>query len=194
MIPYTVERRADTGVNNVTLGIWLFLASEVMLFGALFSAYALLRTSSPDWPSGPAVLSTALGAGNTVILLITTTIVWRARSASLATPASPGAVRGWLLTATLVAAVFLAFKATEYRGEIARGLVPSVNTFIAMYFVLTGLHALHVAGGMIANLWAAAGASRLGSPITAGRVRAITLYWAFVDVVWLVILVLMYLT
>ncbi len=46
-IPYTVERRADTGVTNVTLGIWLFLASEVMLFGALFSAYALLRVSAP---------------------------------------------------------------------------------------------------------------------------------------------------
>ena len=48
MIPYTIERRADTGVTNVTLGIWLFLASEVMLFGALFSAYALLRVVGAD--------------------------------------------------------------------------------------------------------------------------------------------------
>ena len=50
MIPYTVDRRADTGVSNVRMGIWLFLASEVMLFGALFSAYALLRVSSSNWP------------------------------------------------------------------------------------------------------------------------------------------------
>ena len=69
MIPYTIERRADTGVTNVTLGIWLFLASEVMLFGALFSAYALLRVSAPIWPRGRDVLSVPLGAANTVVLL-----------------------------------------------------------------------------------------------------------------------------
>ena len=69
MIPYTIERRADTGVNNVTLGIWLFLASEVMLFGALFSAYALLRVSAPIWPRGREVLSLRFGAANTVVLL-----------------------------------------------------------------------------------------------------------------------------
>ena len=52
MIPYTVDRRADTGVTNVTMGIWLFLASEAMLFGALFSSYALIRTAAASWPSG----------------------------------------------------------------------------------------------------------------------------------------------
>ena len=68
MIPYTVERRPDTGVTNVTLGIWLFLASEVMLYGALFSAYALLRTAAPGWPSGRGVLNLTLGALSTVAL------------------------------------------------------------------------------------------------------------------------------
>ena len=62
IIPYTTERRADTGVTNVTLGMWLFIASEVMLFGALFSAYALLRSAATDWPSGRQVLSLSLGA------------------------------------------------------------------------------------------------------------------------------------
>ena len=66
MIPYTVERRADTGVTNVTMGIWLFLASEVMLFGALFSSYALLRTAAPAWPHGREVLNLQLGLANTV--------------------------------------------------------------------------------------------------------------------------------
>ena len=57
-IPYTVETRPDTGLANGKLGIWLFLASEVMLFGALFSAYALLRTGAPSWPDQSAVTST----------------------------------------------------------------------------------------------------------------------------------------
>jgi cytochrome c oxidase subunit 3 len=67
MIPYTVERRVDTGVTNVTLGVWLFLASEVMLFGALFSAYALLRVSAVAWPHGRDVLSVDAGFINTAV-------------------------------------------------------------------------------------------------------------------------------
>ena len=84
MIPYTIERRADTGVTNVTLGIWLFLASEVMLFGALFSSYALLRASAAAWPSGRDVLSLPLGGANTVVLIAHDGAIWRARRASLA--------------------------------------------------------------------------------------------------------------
>ena len=66
-IPYTVETRPDTGLANGKLGIWLFLASEVMLFGALFSTYIILRTGSVEWPHGE--LNVWLGAANTVILI-----------------------------------------------------------------------------------------------------------------------------
>jgi cytochrome c oxidase subunit 3 len=66
-IPYTVEERPDTGLANGKLGIWLFLASEVMLFGALFSTYIILRTGSVEWPHGE--LSVWLGAINTIILI-----------------------------------------------------------------------------------------------------------------------------
>jgi cytochrome c oxidase subunit III len=68
-IPYTVERRPDTGINNVLLGTWLFLASEVMLFGGLFSAYVLLRAGATAWPEGSSVSSVPLGALNTLVLL-----------------------------------------------------------------------------------------------------------------------------
>ena len=66
-IPYTVETRPDTGLTNGKLGIWLFLASEVMLFGALFSTYIILRNGAEEWPHGE--LSVPLGAINTVILI-----------------------------------------------------------------------------------------------------------------------------
>jgi len=78
MIPYTAEARPDTGVSNVTLGFWLFIASEVMLFGALFSSYALLRVSAAAWPSGSALLSLTLGTANTALLMLLTAIAWRA--------------------------------------------------------------------------------------------------------------------
>ena len=76
-IPYTVEPRPDTGLANGKLGIWLFLASEVMLFGALFSTYILLRVGAVEWPHGE--LSIRLGAINTVILIcssVTMVVAW----------------------------------------------------------------------------------------------------------------------
>ena len=81
MIPYTVEPRADTRVSNVTMGIWLFLASEVMLFGALFSSYALLRVSAPVWPSGAETFGLTFAGVNTVVLFALSSIVWWARRA-----------------------------------------------------------------------------------------------------------------
>jgi cytochrome c oxidase subunit III len=186
VIPYTVERRDDTGVTNVVMGIWLFLASEVMLFGSLFSAYALLRIAAPVWPEGSDLLSGRLAGMNTLLLTGVTTAAWRARSAR---PAGR-----WLLLSTLLAVAFLVVKGFEYRHEFATGLLPSASTFLAMYFTLTGLHALHVAGGAAANLWTMAGGRRAGEPLTIGRAGALSLYWAFVDLVWLVILVLFYLT
>ncbi len=188
MIPYTLERRADTGVTNVTMGIWLFLASEVMLFGALFSAYALLRTAAPAWPHGRELLNLVLGATNTAVLFAMTLTVWTARRMP-----PPRAARR-LAVGCALAIVFLAVKGLEYRGELAAGLWPSSNTFMAMYFTLTGLHAVHVAGGVIANVWIMSGARRVAGPLTAGRVRAVTLYWAFVEIVWLALFATLYLS
>jgi heme/copper-type cytochrome/quinol oxidase subunit 3 len=186
MIPYTIEQRPETGVTNVTLGIWLFLASEVMLFGAFFSAYALLRFSAPEWPDALSLLDFNYAAVNTLVLVIMTIVSWQARRAPIAS------ARRLLLVATALALTFLAIKTLEYSGEIGRGLVPSVNTFLATYFTLTGLHALHVAGGMVANLWTLAGAGKVPQAMTRGRLQALALYWAFVDLVWLLILVFVY--
>ena len=68
-IPYTDTARPDTGLYNAKLGIWLFLASEVMLFGALFSSYVLLRVGAPTWPHGYEILNIPLATLNTVILI-----------------------------------------------------------------------------------------------------------------------------
>ena len=186
MIPYTIDRRADTQVTNVTLGVWLFLASEAMLFGALFSSYALLRVSAPDWPSGSDLLELPLGVVNTIVLILLTSFVWRARKAA------PESAVTLLWLSSALGVIFLANKAFEYSSEIGQGLLPSTNLFLALYFTLTGFHALHVIGGLAANVWAAMGRRRVGDAMTAGRVQALSLYWVFVDVVWLIIFLLFY--
>lgn len=191
MIPYTVDRRADTGVTNVTMGIWLFLASEAMLFGALFSSYALIRTAAPAWPAGGDILNLPLGLVNTVILFVVSGAIFRARGLA-------GAAWGRALALSSLAAIaFLAIKGVEYAGELRAGLLPSTSQALAMYYLLTSVHALHVAAGLVANLWALAGLrEQHGVPLalSLGRIRALSLYWIFVDVVWLVILVLLYLS
>ena len=187
IIPYTTERRADTGMTNVRLGMWLFIASEVMLFGALFSAYALLRVSATDWPSGRQILNLTIGAINTIILLQVTASAWRARRST------PAQARLWLAIGVVCALTFLGLKGWEYAHELGAGLRPATNTFLAMYFTLTGLHALHVLAGIVANLWAVAGIPHVSEAMTAGRTRSLALYWVFVDIVWLIIFGLMYL-
>jgi heme/copper-type cytochrome/quinol oxidase subunit 3 len=189
MIPYTAERRPDTGVSNGTLGIWLFLASETMLFGALFSAYALLRTSATDWPaSGREILGTTSVVSMTFALFGVTAMIWTASKPQAKTRHFP------LLLSASLAVCFLGFKSLECSSKVSAGLLPSSSMFLALYFTLTGFHALHVLGGIAANLWVARGVWRLDEAITTGRLKALALYWSFVDVVWVAILVAFYAT
>ena len=74
-IPYTVKARPDTGLYNAKIGIWLFLASEVMLFGALFSSYILLRTGATTWFVGSEELSVPIGTFNTMVLIVSSVTV-----------------------------------------------------------------------------------------------------------------------
>jgi cytochrome c oxidase subunit 1 len=188
-LPYTTTRRHDTGVTNVTLGFWLFLASEVMLFGALFSAYALLRVSAPSWPRGLSVLHLTPALVNTGLMFVAGFSAW------LADRSSRRALALRYVYVTLAAStIFLIVKFFEYRTEVIAGLVPSTSTFMATYFTLTGVHALHVIGGLIGCGWILASAKRAGGEMTAGRLRCFALYWGLVEVVWLTILGLVYLT
>ena len=141
-LPYNVERRPDTGVNNVTLGIWLFLASEVMLFGGLFSAYVLLRGGSPDWPAGSTVSSVAIGGLNTALLLTSSVVIALARRA--AAEGNESRARMLLAATAAIGVVFLGIKGFRYWTKFEHGLYPSTSTFLAVYFLLTSVHALHV--------------------------------------------------
>jgi heme/copper-type cytochrome/quinol oxidase subunit 3 len=187
MIPYTVEPRPDTGVTNVTMGVWLLVASEVMLFGALFSSYALLRASAVTWPDGADLLIRPAAAAVSCLLAGIVTLAWRA--ARVAT-SSTGR---WLVACAAGAAGVLVVQAAECWALIAQGRLPATSTFLALYFTLTGVHAIHIAGGGIACVWAAAGRARAPELIP-GRARALFIYWIFVALMWAIIVSLFHLT
>jgi len=193
-IPYTVEPRPDTGVYNAKLGIWLFLASEVMLFGALFSSYVLLRVGAPTWPHGYEHLNIPLATVNTVVL-ITSSVTMVMSWASLAMK-NLRRYRVYMASTIALACVFLVIKGFEYAAKFEHGLYPSESTFMAIYFTLTGLHGLHIVGGVIVNSYLLGPGSRMWKTDPArftNRVEVAGLYWHFVDLVWIFLFPVLYL-
>jgi cytochrome c oxidase subunit 3 len=191
-IPYTVEERPDTGLTNGKLGIWLFLASEVMLFGALFSTYIILRTGAPEWPHGE--LNVLLGAINTVILITSSvTMVMAWASLKLKDWAKH---RLYLIATFVLAGIFLVNKYFEYKDHFDRGETPAHSTFTAIYFTLTGLHGLHILGGMVVMLYFLGPGTRLWKKNPdqfTNRIEYTGLYWHFVDLVWIFLFPILYL-
>jgi cytochrome c oxidase subunit 3 len=191
-IPYTVEERPDTGLANGKLGIWLFLASEVMLFGALFSTYIILRVGAVEWPHGE--LNIALGAINTVILIsssVTMVMAWASLKMN-----EWGRHRLYLALTWVLALVFLINKYFEYSAHLATGEGPWHSTFLAIYFTLTGLHGLHILGGMVVMGYFLGPGARMWKQNPeqfTNRIEYTGLYWHFVDLVWIFLFPVLYL-
>ena len=194
VIPYTSEPRSDTGVHNVKLGIWLFLSSEVMLFGSLFAGYILLRVGNPSWGAGSEALSVPMATLNTIVLItssVTMVLAWAA-----AMELNKKKFRLFMGSTVLLGAVFLVVKYFEYASKFDHHLYPSHSTFMAIYFTYTGLHALHVIAGMIYNtyLWLPNAKMMDSNPRQfANRVEASGLFWHFVDLVWIFLFPVLYL-
>jgi len=193
-IPYTVHPREDTGLFNAKLGIWLFLASEVMLFGALFSSYILLRINALNWPAGSDVLNVPLGALNTVILIsssVTMVLSWAALKEK-----NLGKFKACLGLTILLALSFMVVKAFEYSAKFSHHIFPETSTYFAIYFTLTGLHAFHVLGGVVVNtyfLFPGAKMWQTDPERFTNRIEIAGLYWHFVDLVWIFLFPVLYL-
>jgi heme/copper-type cytochrome/quinol oxidase subunit 3 len=193
-IPFTIHPRPDTGLYNGKLGIWLFLASEVMLFGALFSTLILLRTGAPSWPQGRTELSVPLATLNTFVLIFSSVTVVLAWANLRLGDLKWGRI--WLGATLACGFGFMIIKSIEYATKFQHHHYPSTNNFFATYFVLTGLHGLHVIGGMIvfayllgpgAKMWAT------NRDQYTNRVEITGLYWHFVDLVWIFLFPTLYL-
>jgi cytochrome c oxidase subunit III len=193
-IPYTVHARPDTGLYNGKLGIWLFLASEVMLFGALFSTLILLRTSAPSWPHGYKLLKVGWATANTFVLIASSVTVVLAWAYLRLGDLKKGKI--FLALTLLCGFGFMGIKAYEYGTKFSHGIGPHTDNFYATYFVMTGLHGLHVVGGMIvfayllltADKWYASKRNQFTN-----RVEVTGLYWHFVDLVWIFLFPILYL-
>ncbi|MBM4345828.1 MAG: cytochrome c oxidase subunit 3 [Deltaproteobacteria bacterium] len=184
------ERAGDytsTGLPTGRVAIWWFLASEIAIFGGAVACYLLYRLHHPEWAEQAAHTVNAAGAFNTVVLLTSSLSAVLAHHAAEQGDGKTAA--RWINWTVLGGLVFLGVKAWEYAHEIGAGLVPAKSLFWSFYFLLTGLHALHVIGGMTALYVVGRGAAR-GQHL--GRVELAAIYWHFVDVVWIFLFPLLY--
>ena len=191
--------------DSAKIGMWLFLVTEILLFGGLFVGYGIMHSFYPEaFASAHHHLDRRLGALNTVVLLVSSwTMVMGVASAAA------GKQRNLVryLTATLaLAGVFLVVKYFEYSHKFHEGLLPGKFfsytgaqapgefRFFSFYFMMTGLHGLHVIGGMIVIGWLLRRALRGDfSAAYYAPVDIVGLYWHIVDMIWIFLFPLMYL-
>ncbi len=212
------EQFTDTEQQRLAgmLGMWVFLATETLMFGGLFVGFAIYRTNTPAvFAEAASHMHIWLGTINTVILL--TSGLTMALADRAAEQLEQRAARLFMLITVLLGAAFLAIKGSEWLLEYREGVVPflgnytysgtapaDASLFFNYYFVMTGLHGLHMLIGiiliavMIGLLGRTQSVGTAASPAInladrARQVRIVGMYWAFVDVVWIFVFTVLYL-
>lgn len=185
----------------VGLGMWFFLASEVLFFGGLLCSYAVYRSFNEEaFRIAAAHTRVVYGSINTVLLLTSSlvmTIALRAASARLR--------RLTLICLAATAALgvgFLICKGLEYRSDISEHLVPgpgfplrppATEIFWALYWIMTGIHAIHLTAGILVVLVVMTLFGRGHIPVQGSTMEGVSIYWHFVDTVWIFLFPLIYL-
>jgi cytochrome c oxidase subunit 3 len=189
-----------------TLGMWVFLVTEVLFFGGLFAAYSVYRSWHPGaFAAGSHTLDIVLGTINTVALI--TSSLTMALAVHAAQTGSRRALMAFLVATMILGAAFLGIKGFEYAHKFAEQHVPGASfhfepptyaaqaqIFFSLYFVMTGLHALHMVIGLGVLAWMLWWA--WNGTITreyASPIEIAGLYWHFVDIVWIFLFPLLYL-
>jgi heme/copper-type cytochrome/quinol oxidase subunit 3 len=186
------SHQTSTGVSNEKLGMWVFLGSDCLLFGALISTYLLLRHRFVTGPGPNDVFDIPFTSVSSFVLLFS----------SLTMALAVGAIhrgdvrrcRIFLMTTALLGSVFIAGQVYEFTSFVKEGLGYTTNIFGSAFYTLTGFHGVHVSVGIIFLLSMAVMSVRgnLG-PDRAETVEIFGLYWHFVDIVWIVIFTVVYL-
>ena len=187
--------------EGVGLGMWIFLASEVLFFAALFVTFAVYRSFNAEaFRVAGAHTEIVYGSINTALLLtssLTMTIALRAATAFLR--------RLTLVCLAVTAALGLAFlicKGLEYHDDLAKHLFPgagfrlsppATEMFWGLYWIMTGIHAVHLSAGIGVVLVVFALFQRRAIPVQGSTMEGVAIYWHFVDLVWLVLYPLLYL-
>ena len=186
------EHETSTGLPSTKLAMWMFLASECLLFGALISTYVLYRGRSVEGPFPHDVFDIPYTSVSAFVLLASSLTMVLALSA--AQEGDKGRTRLWLLATAVLGMVFVGGQVYEFTVFYNEGLKLSTNLFGTTFYVLTGFHGVHVTVGilMLLSLVGLSFAERLPAD-PSFPIEMVGLYWHFVDIVWIVIFTVVYL-
>jgi cytochrome c oxidase subunit III len=190
-----------------TLGMWVFLVTEILFFGGMFTSYIIYRSLHfASFEAGSRLLKVQFGATNTVVLIVSSlTMALAIRAAQ--TGKRKGQIIFWLLLTMFLGALFLGLKLRyEWYADYVEGIVPGVSwhyagphapgvqLFMCFYFFMTGLHAIHMVVGLgILTVLVILTAKDKFSPQYYSPLEISGLYWHFVDIVWIFLFPLLYL-
>jgi len=211
--PHPAERGIDA--YNTKLGMWVFLASEVMFFTALIGTYIVLRFGAPGpWPAPGVVLSIPITAFNTFLLICSSVSMVKAFAS--AADGDIGKLKFWMLLTIIGGAMFVGIQGFEYHHLIERGLLPSgvregselaalvasgklpaatMGLYGSTFYTMTGFHGFHVTCGVVSMIYLYVTKVLRGkySQADHGGVEVVGLYWHFVDLVWIILFTIVYL-
>ena len=185
----------NTGVSNNKLVMWLFLASDCLLFGALISTFLLYRTNINDntsFETASDVFDIPFTSLSSFVLLMSSLTMVLALSAVTRGDERNGRI--WLLTTAFLGMVFIGGQVYEFSIFRAEGLGYSTNTWTSAFYTLTGFHGVHVSVGILLLLGTVFGTRKSGlGAEKSENVEIVGLYWHFVDIVWVIIFTIVYL-
>jgi heme/copper-type cytochrome/quinol oxidase subunit 3 len=197
----TKQPHLSLEVNKVPegrLGVWILIAGELVIFGGLIASYLLSRLRYPQWSEMTVHTSTLIGAINTVVLLCSSYTIVRAHEA--AQKLDVAKVTRWMSLTVLGGLIFLIDKSIEYTREISEGFTftsPQLqhsgnyvdSLFWSYYYIMTGLHSLHVLVGMIVMIIIMV---QIKKGKNLHRVELAGMYWHMVDLIWIFLFPLLY--
>src|SRR6201987_1130965 len=176
----------------VAYGFWIFLLSDIIMFSALFAAYAVLAHATAGGPSGVQLFNQVSVAIETACLLVSS---YTCGLMSLSVEARNRAGTSlWGLVTAVLGAAFLALELREFTGMIARGATPQTSAFLSAFFTLVGCHGLHVTAGLV---WLAVMMAQVAvkgfRPNVQRRLLCFALFWHALDIVWVGVFSVVYL-
>ncbi|MFC6333895.1 cytochrome c oxidase subunit 3 [Paenibacillus septentrionalis] len=190
-LPHEPERATLEGRNKIT-GFWLFLGGETVLFGTLFAAYLTLRSQVMDGPTPNELFDFALVALATALLL--TSSLTSVFSLQAMHKHNLKGLIGWLIVTLVLGAAFLALEIYEFNHYVHMGHGFTTSAFSTSFYTLVGFHGAHVAFGLLWVILLLLQLKKRGlNTTTAPKVYVFSLYWHFIDVVWVFIFTVVYL-
>ena len=211
--PFPAERGVDA--HNLKLGMWVFLASEVMFFTALIGSYVILRFGAPgEWAKPGVVLNIPVTAFNTFLLICSSVSMVKAFAAIA--DGNQKMLKVWLLLTIIGGAMFVGVQVYEYQHLIHRGMLPSgvregsdlaelvangtlpeatMGLYGSTFYIMTGFHGFHVTCGVVAMTYLFFRRALPGkySQQDHRGIETVGLYWHFVDLVWIILFTIVYL-